>query len=350
MSSKDKEKSKSPKTSTTIEDIILKEFGQDVLTSGNSIIDAVNKVIPISPVLDLGLGGGISEGSFVVFTGPPKCGKSSTALDFAGTAQQIEYACEIGRKEGRHVYIFNVEGRLKERDLLGIKHLNLDEDRLTVISSQPGKILTGEEFVDIAERLINNRPGDIFIVDSFSALCTEGEKKADIGDRYRADAPLLLARFCRRISNVIPVNKSIVIGITHIIANQGAGMATWVEASGRKLQYQTDIKLRATHFKPWVVGESQIGQDVYWQCETTALNTPPGSKCTSKFRYGFGIDKQAELLTIAIDLGLITKGGSWYTFADDIKCQGLDKASELLRMEPNRYNELNNQIRKMLGL
>jgi len=333
-----------------IEDAINSEFGNGILTSGQSIIDSVNTVIPVSPGLDMILGGGIPEGSFVIFTGPPKVGKTATALDFSATAQALKYACDIGRKEGRHIYYFDIEGRLKERDIKGIHHLDYDESRMSVIKSKPGNILYAENFIDISERLINERPGDIFILDSLSALCTEGEKKADIGDRYRADAPLLLARYCRRISNVVPINKSVVIGITHMIANQGQGMATWVEASGRKVQYQCDVKLRATHCGGWVVGDSQIGQDIHWIAEWNALNAPRNGKFISKFRYGYGLDKASEILNLCVDLGLIKKGGSWYTFPDGTKFQGLDKASDSLKQDEKLYEGLHQQIRDMMGL
>jgi recombination protein RecA len=333
----------------TIEEDILSEFGDYVLTAGQSIIDSDSKVISLSPAADLKLGGGIPEGSFCVFTGPPKSGKTVTAFDFAATAQQIEYACAIGRKEGRHVFYSNIEGRLKKRDLLGIHHLNINPDRFTVIQSQPGKILSGEDYIDINERLINAHPGDVFIIDSFSALCTAGEMKADIADRYRADSPLLLARFCRRISNVIPINKSIVIGITHQIANQGQGMATWVEASGRKIQYQTDVKLKATHFSPWNAGEKQIGQDTHWQCDSSALNTPPGGKFDSKIKYGYGIDKEAELILLGIDLSLVQKGGAWLTIGKE-KVQGIEKAALYLRENPSIYKEMYDKMKEMMGI
>jgi len=273
---------------------------------------------------------------------------SSLCLHFAGMAQKPEYACDIGREDGRHTYIFNIEGRLKSRDIRGIKHL--DPSRISVISSKPGKILTGENYIDMAERLINERPGDIFILDSFSALCTEGELKSNIGDRYRADAPVLLAKFCRRISNVIPINKSIVMGITHVIANQGGGVAKWMEASGRKLQYQVDVKLKATHFGDWTVGENRVGQDVHWVCDSSALNAGPGGKFTSKLRYGHGIDIEAELFNIAIDLGLVKKGGAWFTMPSGEKLQGAENSIVYLREHPDETQKLYSQIREMLKI
>ncbi len=70
---------------------IKKQFGDQVVLSGNSIVDKDQIIIPVSPALDLGLGGGIPEGSFVIFTGQPKCGKTTSSLDFTATALDKKY-------------------------------------------------------------------------------------------------------------------------------------------------------------------------------------------------------------------------------------------------------------------
>jgi RecA/RadA recombinase len=134
-----------------VKEDVIKNFGSNIILSGNSIVDKKSVIIPVSPALDLILQGGIPEGSFVVFTGQPKCGKTTTSLDFAATAQKEEYQGDL--KKPRHVYYLNIEGRLKKRDLEGIK--NLDLDRFDVIGSQQGKILHAEEYLQIAEKLIN---------------------------------------------------------------------------------------------------------------------------------------------------------------------------------------------------
>ena len=90
-----------------VEKYIIKNFGKDILTSAHNIIDREKVVIPVSPKLDLILGGGIPEGSFVIFTGQPKTGKSTLALDFASTCQRPEFGGEFC-PEGRHVYYYNV--------------------------------------------------------------------------------------------------------------------------------------------------------------------------------------------------------------------------------------------------
>lgn len=329
---------------------IEKEFGKNII-SANYVAESKNILIPVSPKLDLGLGGGIEEGSFVIVTGPPSVGKTSTSLDFAATAQLPQYSNPDIDTTGRDVYFMSIEARLKSRDVTGIHHLN--KDRLFVIQSTKERILHAEDFMDIGERLINEKPGCIVIFDSFSALCTKARRDGNIGDRFRDDTPLLLANFCKRISNVLPVNKSILIGITHRIANQGQGMSQWSEASGQKIQYQADVKIKATHpyETDWIVKEKKIGQNVNWVIDKCALNTPPGMKVESKLRYGWGLDKESELLELCGDLGIIAKakGSNWYTMPNGEKLNGTENARTALIGNPELYNTLYTSLREMLG-
>jgi recombination protein RecA len=334
-----------------IQDSIKKDFGNNVILNANSIIDKTTITIPVSPALDIILNGGIPEGSFVVLTGQPKCGKTTTSLDFAATAQKEEYALS----EPRNVYYLNIEGRLKKRDLEGIPHLNLD--RFNIIGSQTGKILHAEEYLQIGERLINEDPGSVIIIDSYSALCTEAEITSDMDKMQRADGAKLLAKFCRKVANVIPVNKNIVIGITHLMGNPTGYGAEFKEKSGQAIAYQTDVKMRAKTFKPWLLGadNTQIGQEVEWQTLCSALG-PPGGNITSYIRYGKGIDKEMELINLAVDIGLINKGGAWYTMSfmnegeEKNKFQGTEKVRNFLLENPEIYTTLYAEVKKTMGI
>jgi len=327
---------------------LTKKFGDDVFISGNALVDEPRIVIPVSPVLNYMLGGGIPEGSFVLTTGPAKVGKTTLCLDFAATAQKEEYASEYC-PDGRHVYFFNIEGRLSDRDLRGIKHLNLEKDRFTVIRSRPGYILNAEDYLDIAESLINTKTGAIFIFDSFSQLCSSSRKESEYGQGYRDNVPIMLADFTKKVCNVLPVNRSIVMGITHIIANtSGMGYSQTSEASGRKIQYQADVKLRATYKELFPKdADNPIGQKVHWECSTSAIG-PPGRKGTSFLRYGLGIDKVFEIAELSKDLGLIKQGGAWFTLPDDTKVQGFENCVEKLREKPELVEQLNKDFQEMI--
>jgi len=333
--------------STKLIDDVTKQFGDQIILGGSAIVDKPTLIVPVSPSLDIVLNGGIPEGSFVVLTGQPKCGKTTTSLDFSATAQRKEYA-HSSFKEGRHVYYLNIEGRLKKRDLEGIPGLDLD--RFHVIGSQQGKILHAEEYLQIAERIINEIPGSVLIIDSYSALCTEAEITSDMDKMQRADGAKLLAKFCRKVANVIPVNKNIVIGITHLMGNPTGYGAEFKEKSGQAIAYQTDIKLRAKSFKPWTLSadSTQIGQEIEWQVICSALG-PPGASITSYLRYGQGIDKHMELINFAVDLGLISKGGAWYTY-DKEKFQGMEKLRQYFIDHTEQYKKLESDVKQTMGI
>lgn len=335
----------------SLKEDVVKTFGDDIILSGNAVVDKKVLTIPFSPSLDIILNGGVPEGSFVVLTGQPKCGKTTSSLDFAATAQKPEYAYG-SFKDGREVYYLNIEGRLKKRDLEGIPGLNLS--KFHVIGSQTGKILHAEEYLQIGERIINEIPGSVVIIDSYSALCTEAEITSDMDKMQRADGAKLLAKFCRKVANVIPVNKNIVIGITHLMGNPTGYGAEFKEKSGQAIAYQTDIKLRAKSFKPWVLSadSSQIGQEIEWNVICSALG-PPGGSITSYIRYGQGIDKQMEIINLASDIGIIHKGGAWYTLTsveDKPKFQGTEKLRAYLMENPSAYESLLVSVKETMGL
>jgi RecA/RadA recombinase len=276
---------------------------------------------------------------------------TTTSLDFAATAQKQEYA-HGSFKDGRQVYYLNIEGRLKKRDLEGIPGLDLN--RFHIIGSQQGKILHAEEYLQIAEKIINEVPGSVVIIDSYSALCTEAEITSDMDKMQRADGAKLLAKFCRKVANVIPVNQNIVIGITHLMGNPTGYGAEFKEKSGQAIAYQTDVKLRVKTFKPWTLSSdnTQIGQEVEWQVICSSLG-PPGGIITSYIRYGQGIDRHTEIINLASDLGIINKGGAWYTITsleDKPKFQGVEKVRTYLVDNPKVYESLYSQVKETMGI
>jgi recombination protein RecA len=337
-------------TSTSVIDEIIDKYGE-VVKDGTDIVALKPIIIPISPAIDIGLGGGIPEGSFVILTGPPKGGKTTLANWIAANAQK-HYDPSLC-PNGRNIYFFGVEGRLKPRDLQGIPHLDLTKFKQIV--SSPGNILSAEKFLDSADLAIRNDPGCIVIIDSFSALCTEAESLGSMSDQQRADGAKLLAKFCRKVANVIPINKCIVIGITHIMSNPGYGNPTQ-EKSGNALKYQADVKLRIKKFEFIKLSETgnPVGQEVHWTVEFSAIGAP-GADITSYITYGKGIDESKELVTLGEDLGIIHKAASWYSFNDtaqygDTKYQGKQSITDAVEKDANIKKLLQAEVYKVCGL
>jgi recombination protein RecA len=315
---------------------INKKYETNVLINANEIIDQDRKVVSASPAIDFGLNGGIPEGSWVLLSGTPKCGKSTLALQIAANAQ-----CQYGKD----VFIGNIEHRINKKELSGIH--NLDISKVEVIQSQKKKILMAQDFLQEFTNIIKTVPGCVLIVDSSSALCAEKEFTEDITSQARNEGPKLLANFCRKMASIVPVQDVILIIIQHLIANTSGYGSPYYEDGGNKIQYQADIKMRCSSFQKWNSTQTddltRIGQVVNWQVITSSLG-PPGGKIQSYIRYGYGIDDIKEMIGLSLDLGIIEKGGAWYTFGE-LKTQGEEKLRNALLENPDKLEELSQAIK-----
>jgi recombination protein RecA len=320
---------------------IIKEYG-NVLHDPSSITERPLQVLSVGPKLDIALGGGVPEGSLFIMTGPEKVGKTVTALSFCANAQ---------KDHERPIYYANIEGRLKKRDLHGISNLDLDPEKLQIIGSTEGNILSAEKYLSIVDNIVHTQPGSLAVVDSFSALSSESELTGDLADVQVMSVQKILAKFCRRISNALPINRVTVIGITHLMANVqrfGRGKSK-IEKSGSALKYQVDVKLHASHAVPLMQGDSQIGQTIHWQIMTSAIG-PPGQKVESHIRYGRGIWKEMEIADLMIDFGLISKAGAWLKLPNGEKIQGKANLAKYLEENPKEYAEFEKEVFTMVGL
>ena len=314
---------------------INSKYGE-VLISADKIANRERKIVSVSPMADYNLNGGIPEGSWVILSGSPKCGKSTTALQIAANAQE---------QYDKPIYIGNVEHRLNKKELEGIRNLNVPE--VESIQSREGKILTAQDFLQEFTTIIKSVPGCVLIIDSTSALCAEGEFASEMKSAGRNEGPKLLAQFCRKMTGVVPVQRTIVIVIQHLIANTSGYGEAYYEDGGRKMQHQIDTKLRCTSFQKWENKEKeQVGQVINWQIKTAAL-TKPGGKFQSYLRYGYGLDNIKEYISLGLDMGLIEKGGSWYTFGTH-KAQGEDNLRQFLIDNETTYTELQEAVHTML--
>lgn len=329
--------------SETIEKLLTKKYG-DIFASGSDIVLKPKQIIPVGPKLDIGLSGGVPEGSWFIVSGKPKLGKSTLALQLCATCQKPEYG-------SRQCYYLDAEGRLTNKLLNGID--GLDNSKISIIRSKQGNILSAEKFLTIAEQLIKTEPNIVLIIDSASAMCSQSEMDGDeIKGTGRNNGPKLLAEFTRKLANVVPVQNSIVIIIQHMIANTSGYGPAFMEDGGNKIQYQADIKIRGRTFSKWEDNsKKQIGQICTWDVVYSALGAP-GATVESYIRFGKGIDVTWELIDIAIDVDLIEKSGSWMTLnflEEPIKLQGQQKVWEFLEQSPESALLLNNKIKEMLN-
>jgi len=327
------------KTTTKFEDdavsnSILSKYG-DVVKSGTEVLDSINnlKVIGVSPALDLALGGGLREGSVVVMTGDPKSGKTTTALHFAAKCQAV----------GKRVVYINTEGRLSKQNFDGIKGLN--PDNIIIIESTDDRILTAEDFLNIVEYYINNDPGCLIITDSLSNMVPACELEGEVRTGVRNALPRLLSMFFKRISGTLMKNKTILICITHNIANTGGSpyAPSKMADCGNMLQYQAGTNMVITHRGKWQVPKDSgphVGQIANWSIKTSNAGGRPNSTAESWIRYGLGIDEVQEIVQIACEFRIIKTSGAWYT----IQCAVDEKDSPIIKKLLNSNNIDDNKV------
>lgn len=339
--------------------LVKKEYGEGIGVSGEKFLSVPRKVLPISPAINIGLGGGIPEGSWVIFAGKAKCGKTTSALHAAAKWQRPEYG-------SRHVYYFNVEGRIKEMNLKGVRGLDLSEDMFTMIQSTEEKILTAKDFLNILEAAVMNHPKCTCIVDSFSALTPEKEQTEGVGTSTRGGVGALMGQLCRQLGQILPLKRSVILGITQLYSNTSGYGSPIAEKGGLSIQYQGDVKLRCKSTEDWLSSGKKIGQKVIWTAEYTATGAPPGSEIESWLRYGIGIDDIFEASQLAADLGLIEQSGAWYLFKylkdyptlvgnwneeveKKCKAHGKDNVYSLLAKNPTWLDALQVELAKLTG-
>ena len=311
------------------EDKIVK-LVKNCIFPASSLIEKERVLINVSPALDDILGGGITSGSLVIIRGQYKAGKTTTCLHFAKKAQE----------KGYKIVYLDIEARLTRRDLTSIPGLDLSPEKFELCQHSEGNILNGEDFIAVGEFKLKTEKNVVVVFDSFSQLISQDNMENDIRDRTRDSMPLTLSKFCKRVLPFLNVNDNICIGITHDIANQGPGMATKIEASGRKIQYANSFKLAARWASDWKEGDTQIGQDIHWECENSALG-PPNRTAIGKLRYGEGLDEVSELVDLAVTACVIKKSGAWFEI-DGVegKLQGTARVGDYLKANPEVFQKV----------
>lgn len=285
-----------------------KNYGQIIKTGTEVLQEKSNyEIIPVGPAIDIALGGGIKEGSWVTLTGDPKSGKTTTAMQIAANVQKM----------GRNVIYIDAEGRFKD---MNFQVDGLDPEKMLIMAPED-KPIPAEKFLEWAYMMMSHPDnyGAVLIIDSISSLIPEKELDGDFSSK-RAGLPKILSIFTKKVGQLLPRQRGLVIAITHYIANTSGFGKSKMADGGNKIQYQADTRMEIagggegiSAVKFWDDDDGKrIGQLVNWKIVCSSMG-PPGGQVQSYIRYGHGIDKTQEILTLALDLGLIDKSGAWFT-------------------------------------
>jgi recombination protein RecA len=329
---------------------VTKDYGEGVAVGGCDYASQERVVLPVSPAIDSITSGGIEEGSWVGVTGPEKSGKTTLALSVAAVAQRPEYG-------SRPVFYSKVEGRMSMHHLKGIRGLDLSPKRFVIFQSVEGRILSGKDHLKILENVIKTVPRAVIIIDSISALPDDKEAEEGVGAESRGSGAKMFSQFLRTLGQTVPVQRTIVLGITHQISNTSGWGEAKVERVAVAWKYQCDYQLRTIGKQVWEAGGKTIGLKVKWLCKTSPLG-PPGMQTESYVRFGVGIDALFELIELASAMRLIQAKGAWYTLtflekqkharmlngAPAPKVQGAEKVYALLNDRPEFADALRAEV------
>lgn len=328
---------------------IKKEMGKCIFKA-QEIYDEKSQLknLSISPALDFALNGGIQEGTWTIITGKPKTGKTSTVLQICANAQ----------KDGRKIIYFDGEGRMKAYNLAGIDDLDLDQ--MEMVRSPEGKILSAEEAITILETLIQHpdNVGAVVVIDSISSLIPRRDIETMVDGERRPGLPKILGDFMRRMGQVIPRTKTMVIMIRHLIANTSGYGKKNVADGGVKIEYQADTLLQVAQSQDWIVDGAKVGQIITWDIHTSSLGAS-GTEAVSYFKYNHGLDNPKEIIELAGSFDIIEQAGAWFSLpfmekhdkeydAKNYKFQGAERLYDYLKNNPETMDLVKQELEVFL--
>ena len=304
--------------------------------------------LSVSPSIDLRLGGGILEGSFVLIQGKPKCGKSLTCMEIAVNAL----------KQGRWVIYFDTENRMTPSKYFIIEGFDILNHKKFLLmnseSNKKGDITSGDKMYGVILQMMKSPKykGAVFIIDSLSDVITQDVLDDPIVTSQRRDStPKLNADFCKKVGPYIKRANAILVGVQHLqkdISPTGHGALQPV--GGDRLNYKCDIVLLSKHnplnFEGKTInGGFSKGDDaidgllIRYDLTANRILGPfvakePEEKIQNYYNFGRGCWWEKEALDVLKEIGLIMQGGAYYTFMTEKfseRIQGTQKTLDLLK-------------------
>lgn len=318
--------------------LIEKDFGKgSLMRLGEAANQKVSVVSSGSLALDIALGaGGYPKGRIVEIYGPESSGKTTVALHAVASVQ----------KEGGIAAYIDAENALDPEyaKALGV---NIDE----LLLSQPD---FGEQGLQIAEKLITSGAVDLVVIDSVAALVPKAEIDGEIGDSSVGLQARMMSQAMRKLAGHINKTKTTAIFINQLREKVGVMFGSpETTPGGRALKFYASVRLDVRGSTKIEEGsgdnKTQIGKITKLKVVKNKV-APPFKVALVDIMFGEGISKTGELLTIAVDEGIIKKSGSWFAYNDEKIGQGSEKAKAYLKEHPEVFDEIDHKIRVAHGL
>ncbi|MBR6518802.1 MAG: recombinase RecA [Oscillospiraceae bacterium] len=307
---------------------IEKQFGKGaIMRLGENVTMNVDKISTGSLSLDVALGiGGVPRGRVVEIYGPESSGKTTIALHIAAEAQ----------KKGGTAAFIDVEHAL---DPIYASALGVDIDSLLV--SQPD---TGEQAMEICEALVRSGAIDVVVVDSVAAMVPRAEIEGEMGDSHVGLQARLMSQALRKLTGSIGKTNTVVVFINQLREKVGVMYGNpETTPGGRALKYYASVRIDVRRIEALKQGGEVVGNRTRAKVVKNKV-APPFKEAEFDIMFGQGISKVGEILDIGVNMGIVQKSGSWFSYGDVRLGQGRDNIKEYFIQNPDLAQEIEEKV------
>lgn len=310
---------------------IEKAYGKGaVMKLGENNPSAMVEVVPTGSLsLDVALGvGGVPRGRIIEIYGPESSGKTTIALHIVAEVQ----------KAGGTAGFVDAEHAL---DPVYAKNLGVNIDELYI--SQPDD---GEQALDITETMVRSGAMDIIIVDSVAALVPKAEINGEMGDSHMGLQARLMSQALRKLTAITAKSKCIVIFINQLRDKIGVMFGNPETTTGGKaLKFYSSVRIDIRRIETLKNGSEAIGNRTKAKIVKNKV-APPFKVAEFDIMYGQGVSHEGDVLDLATEIDVVTKGGAWYSYGEARLGQGRENAKKYLVENPAVCREIENAVRR----
>jgi len=314
---------------------IEKQFGKGSIMK----LGSKEAVVPISVIstgsisFDAALGvGGVPRGRVIEIFGPESSGKTTIALQVIAEAQ----------KQGGMAAFVDAEHAL---DPIYARKLGVDVDNLLV--SQPDY---GEQALEIAEALVRSGAIDVLVVDSVAALVPKAELDGEMGDSHVGLQARLMSQALRKLTGIVAKSRTSLIFINQIREKIGVMFGNpETTTGGRALKFYSSVRIDIRRIGAIKEGDVVVGNRTKVKIVKNKT-AAPFREAEFDIVYGEGISHEGDLIDLAVNLNIVEKSGSWFSYKTDRIGQGRENAKQFLKQNTDIREKLETEVRTALGL
>ena len=308
---------------------IEKQFGKGSVMKLGEFKAMEIEAIPTGALsLDIALGiGGVPRGRIIEVFGPESSGKTTLALHIIAEAQKM----------GGEAAFIDAEHAL---DPVYAKKLGVDIDNLIV--SQPD---TGEQALEITESLVRSGALDVIVVDSVAALVPKAEIDGDMGDSHMGLQARLMSQALRKLAGAINKSKTVLIFINQLREKIGVMFGNpETTTGGRALKFYASVRMDIRKIENIKQDGEVKGNRVRVKVIKNKV-APPFREAEFDIIYGEGISKEGNILDMAVNLDIVEKAGSWFSYNGERIGQGRENVKKYLKENPKMLEEIEGKVR-----